>query len=161
MHLLAICPELNTRFWSDTIIDQATEPWGIKVSVVEVKNVDLPRPLSKESLFNIKASSSKNDSAFTLSTSRSLASSITLPPITVNFQGCVLVELGAHRQASSNSSKMILRVLFTFSVRVLTIKFVLPGECKKQRELSCRGFQLPLCKFDRPHKMPTSCGSKA
>ena len=30
-----------------TIIDQQTEPWGIKVSVVEVKNVDLPQEMQR------------------------------------------------------------------------------------------------------------------
>jgi len=30
-----------------TILDQATEPWGIKVSMVEVKNVDLPEEMRR------------------------------------------------------------------------------------------------------------------
>jgi len=30
-----------------TIIDQATEPWGIKVSLVEVKHVDLPQEMKR------------------------------------------------------------------------------------------------------------------
>jgi regulator of protease activity HflC (stomatin/prohibitin superfamily) len=30
-----------------TIIDQQTEPWGVKVSVVEVKNVDLPQEMQR------------------------------------------------------------------------------------------------------------------
>ncbi len=38
--LLAKREELNAEL--QTVIDQQTEPWGIKVSSVEVKNVDLP-----------------------------------------------------------------------------------------------------------------------
>jgi len=38
--LLAKREELNTEL--QKIIDQQTEPWGIKVTTVEVKNVDLP-----------------------------------------------------------------------------------------------------------------------
>ena len=30
-----------------TILDKATEPWGIKVSVVEVKHIDLPREMQR------------------------------------------------------------------------------------------------------------------
>ena len=30
-----------------TIIDEQTEPWGVKVSVVEVKNVDLPQEMQR------------------------------------------------------------------------------------------------------------------
>ena len=29
------------------IIDKHTEPWGVKVSVVEVKDVDLPEPMKR------------------------------------------------------------------------------------------------------------------
>ncbi len=39
-HLLAKRDELNAEL--QKIIDEQTEPWGIKVSAVEVKNVDLP-----------------------------------------------------------------------------------------------------------------------
>jgi len=41
--LLAKREEINTNL--QRIIDQQTEPWGIKVTAVEVKNVDLPQEM--------------------------------------------------------------------------------------------------------------------
>lgn len=41
--LLAKRDELNTQL--QKIIDEQTEPWGIKVTAVEVKNVDLPQEM--------------------------------------------------------------------------------------------------------------------
>jgi regulator of protease activity HflC (stomatin/prohibitin superfamily) len=41
--LLAKRDELNAQL--QKIIDEQTEPWGIKVSTVEVKNVDLPQEM--------------------------------------------------------------------------------------------------------------------
>ena len=43
--LLSKRDEINTDL--QRIIDQATEPWGIKVSAVEVKNVDLPQEMQR------------------------------------------------------------------------------------------------------------------
>ncbi len=43
--LLAKRDELNTRL--EHIIDEQTEPWGVKVSHVEVKNVDLPEGMQR------------------------------------------------------------------------------------------------------------------
>lgn len=43
--LLAKRDEINADL--QRIIDQATEPWGIKVSAVEVKNVDLPQEMQR------------------------------------------------------------------------------------------------------------------
>jgi len=43
--LLAKREEINTEL--QRIIDQQTEPWGIKVSAVEVKNVDLPQEMQR------------------------------------------------------------------------------------------------------------------
>jgi regulator of protease activity HflC (stomatin/prohibitin superfamily) len=39
-HLLSERDKLNAKI--QTILDEATDPWGIKVSMVEVKDVDLP-----------------------------------------------------------------------------------------------------------------------
>jgi regulator of protease activity HflC (stomatin/prohibitin superfamily) len=41
--LLSNREEINQRL--QKIIDDQTEPWGVKVSVVEVKNVDLPQEM--------------------------------------------------------------------------------------------------------------------
>ena len=43
--LLAKREEINVEL--QRIIDQQTEPWGIKVTVVEVKNVDLPQEMQR------------------------------------------------------------------------------------------------------------------
>jgi len=43
--LLAKRDELNAQL--QKIIDEQTEPWGIKVSTVEVKNVDLPQEMQR------------------------------------------------------------------------------------------------------------------
>jgi regulator of protease activity HflC (stomatin/prohibitin superfamily) len=43
--LLAKRDEINVEL--QRIIDQQTEPWGIKVTVVEVKNVDLPQEMQR------------------------------------------------------------------------------------------------------------------
>ena len=43
--LLSNREEINTKL--QTIIDDQTEPWGIKVSQVEVKNVDLPTEMTR------------------------------------------------------------------------------------------------------------------
>ena len=43
--LLSKRDEINSDL--QRIIDQATEPWGIKVSAVEVKNVDLPHEMQR------------------------------------------------------------------------------------------------------------------
>ena len=43
--LLAEREELNTRL--QEIIDEATDPWGIKVSTVEIKDVELPKSMQR------------------------------------------------------------------------------------------------------------------
>lgn len=43
--LLAKRDEINAEL--QRIIDQQTEPWGVKVTVVEVKNVDLPQEMQR------------------------------------------------------------------------------------------------------------------
>jgi regulator of protease activity HflC (stomatin/prohibitin superfamily) len=43
--LLSKRDEINSEL--QRIIDQATEPWGIKVTAVEVKNVDLPQEMQR------------------------------------------------------------------------------------------------------------------
>ncbi len=43
--LLAKREEINTSL--QRIIDQQTEPWGIKVTAVEIKNVDLPQEMQR------------------------------------------------------------------------------------------------------------------
>lgn len=43
--ILAEREEINKEL--QRVIDQQTEPWGIKVSVVEVKNVDLPQEMQR------------------------------------------------------------------------------------------------------------------
>jgi regulator of protease activity HflC (stomatin/prohibitin superfamily) len=43
--LLSKREEINAEL--QRIIDQQTEPWGVKVSVVEVKNVDLPQEMQR------------------------------------------------------------------------------------------------------------------
>jgi len=43
--LLAKRDEINSEL--QRIIDLQTEPWGVKVSVVEVKNVDLPQEMQR------------------------------------------------------------------------------------------------------------------
>ena len=43
--LLSKREELNERL--QTILDQSTDPWGIKVSMVEVKTVDLPSEMQR------------------------------------------------------------------------------------------------------------------
>jgi len=43
--LLAKREEINAEL--QRIIDQQTEPWGVKVSAVEVKNVDLPQEMQR------------------------------------------------------------------------------------------------------------------
>jgi regulator of protease activity HflC (stomatin/prohibitin superfamily) len=43
--LLSKREEINTEL--QRIIDQQTEPWGVKVSAVEVKNVDLPQEMQR------------------------------------------------------------------------------------------------------------------
>ncbi|MCL4212974.1 MAG: slipin family protein [Gemmatimonadales bacterium] len=43
--ILAEREEMNREL--QRVIDQQTEPWGIKVSVVEVKNVDLPQEMQR------------------------------------------------------------------------------------------------------------------
>ncbi len=43
--LLAKRDEINSEL--QQIIDQQTEPWGVKVSAVEVKNVDLPQEMQR------------------------------------------------------------------------------------------------------------------
>ena len=44
-HLLSERERLNERL--QTILDQSTDPWGIKVSMVEVKTVDLPSEMQR------------------------------------------------------------------------------------------------------------------
>lgn len=44
-HLLAERDDINLRLQS--IIDEQTEPWGIKVSIVEVKDVELPQTMQR------------------------------------------------------------------------------------------------------------------
>ncbi|MCZ6801981.1 MAG: SPFH domain-containing protein, partial [Nitrospirae bacterium] len=43
--LLSKRDEINSDL--QRIVDQATEPWGIKVTAVEVKNVDLPQEMQR------------------------------------------------------------------------------------------------------------------
>jgi regulator of protease activity HflC (stomatin/prohibitin superfamily) len=43
--LLANREEINHKL--QQIIDEATEPWGVKVSIVEVKDVELPQPMQR------------------------------------------------------------------------------------------------------------------
>ena len=43
--LLSEREQLNERL--QTVIDQQTDPWGIKVSMVEVKHVDLPQEMQR------------------------------------------------------------------------------------------------------------------
>lgn len=43
--LLAERDELNAKL--QTIIDEATDPWGIKVSTVEIKDVELPKTMQR------------------------------------------------------------------------------------------------------------------
>ena len=43
--LLANREKINSEL--QQIIDEQTEPWGVKVSVVEVKNVDLPPEMTR------------------------------------------------------------------------------------------------------------------
>jgi regulator of protease activity HflC (stomatin/prohibitin superfamily) len=43
--LLAHRDQINDRL--ATIIDQGTEPWGVKVSLVEVKDVELPQTMQR------------------------------------------------------------------------------------------------------------------
>ena len=43
--LLSKREEINVEL--QRIIDQQTEPWGVKVSAVEVKNVDLPQEMQR------------------------------------------------------------------------------------------------------------------
>ncbi|UCF60819.1 MAG: slipin family protein [Anaerolineaceae bacterium] len=43
--LLANREEINQKL--QQIIDEATEPWGVKVSIVEVKDVELPQPMQR------------------------------------------------------------------------------------------------------------------
>ena len=43
--LLAKRDEINSKL--QVIIDQQTEPWGVKVTAVEVKNVDLPQEMQR------------------------------------------------------------------------------------------------------------------
>jgi regulator of protease activity HflC (stomatin/prohibitin superfamily) len=44
-HLLADRERLNTEL--QTILDKQTDPWGIKISLVEVKHVDLPQEMQR------------------------------------------------------------------------------------------------------------------
>jgi len=44
-HLLADRERVNTEL--QTILDKQTDPWGIKVSLVEVKHVDLPQEMQR------------------------------------------------------------------------------------------------------------------
>ena len=43
--LLASREEINQKL--QQIIDEATEPWGVKVTIVEVKDVELPQPMQR------------------------------------------------------------------------------------------------------------------
>ena len=43
--LLSKREEINHKL--QQIIDEATEPWGVKVSIVEVKDVELPQPMQR------------------------------------------------------------------------------------------------------------------
>jgi regulator of protease activity HflC (stomatin/prohibitin superfamily) len=43
--LLAAREEINQRL--QKIIDEQTEPWGVKVTVVEIKDVELPQPMQR------------------------------------------------------------------------------------------------------------------
>jgi regulator of protease activity HflC (stomatin/prohibitin superfamily) len=43
--LLANREEINRKL--QQIIDETTEPWGVKVSIVEVKDVELPQPMQR------------------------------------------------------------------------------------------------------------------
>ncbi|HEY44935.1 MAG TPA: slipin family protein [Anaerolineae bacterium] len=43
--LLAKREEINQKL--QQIIDETTEPWGVKVSIVEVKDVELPQPMQR------------------------------------------------------------------------------------------------------------------
>ncbi len=43
--LLAKRDEINAQL--QRIIDEATEPWGVKVTAVEVKNVDIPQEMQR------------------------------------------------------------------------------------------------------------------
>jgi regulator of protease activity HflC (stomatin/prohibitin superfamily) len=44
-HLLSARDEINQKL--QVIIDEQTEPWGIKVSIVEVKDVELPQTMQR------------------------------------------------------------------------------------------------------------------
>jgi regulator of protease activity HflC (stomatin/prohibitin superfamily) len=43
--LLANREEINHKL--QQIIDESTEPWGVKVTIVEVKDVELPQPMQR------------------------------------------------------------------------------------------------------------------
>ena len=43
--LLASREEINKKL--QQIIDETTEPWGVKVTIVEVKDVELPQPMQR------------------------------------------------------------------------------------------------------------------
>ena len=55
--LLANREQINQRL--QTIIDEQTEPWGIKVSVVEVKDVELPQTMQRSMSLQAEAEREK------------------------------------------------------------------------------------------------------
>ena len=55
--LLANREQINPRL--QTIIDEQTEPWGIKVSVVEVKDVELPQTMQRSMSLQAEAEREK------------------------------------------------------------------------------------------------------
>src|SRR5579885_998970 len=55
--LLANREQINQR--CQTIIDEHTEPWGIKVSVVEVKDVELPQTMQRSMSLQAEAEREK------------------------------------------------------------------------------------------------------
>jgi regulator of protease activity HflC (stomatin/prohibitin superfamily) len=55
--LLAKREQINQRL--QTIIDEQTEPWGIKVSVVEVKDVELPQTMQRSMSLQAEAEREK------------------------------------------------------------------------------------------------------
>ena len=55
--LLAQREQINQRL--QTIIDEQTEPWGIKVSVVEVKDVELPQTMQRSMSLQAEAEREK------------------------------------------------------------------------------------------------------
>ena len=137
------------------IIDEATSPWGIKVSVVEVKDVEIPAGMQRAMARQAEAERERRakvisaEGEFQASERlKDAAAVMSQEPITVQLRYLqTLLEIGA----SNNST-----IVFPIPIDLLT---ALSNAAGQGRELELRRRARPAARFARPSDASASARS--